>query len=436
MTLPTRNAILLFAAATLLFLGAAVDAIFLWAGLLADAGIVALLLLEGKLLRKQTVQVSRAWSRQLQINRPAELIVQLSHHGSRPVRVALIQTWPNAIEGERKPVELTLSPGESVELRLPATPRTRGQVTLPPLQIDTHFRAGLGSIRTLLDDQLQTIVYPDLQRVSEYDKLRRSRSLTQAGFHRQRVVGHGKEFDQMRNYLPGDDFRDVNWKATARLHRPITNLYQAERSRDILICVDHGRMMANPVGQGSTLDRAVDAALMLTHVARAEGDRVGLTLFRDRITTTVKPASDAATSKLILKHLASAQPNALFTNYAALVESLRKRQSHRCLIFIFTNLSDPQLATDLSNLMPALSKRHVVVVVSLRDTLLERVAAGPAADKHAIHDVLAARQLLLERSEHTRKLVNAGVHLLEADADQLDVATINRYLAIKNRQIL
>ncbi len=250
------------------------------------------------------------------------------------------------------------------------------------------------------------------------------------------MLGSGREFDQLRDYFPDDDFRDINWKATARHNRPITNVYQAERSRDVLLCLDCGRMMGNPIGNVTALDCAIDASIMLAHVAVRQGDRVGLVLFRDVVHRFIKPAAGMSAVNRVIEELVDARAQGVFPSYAALMAALRAHHNRRSLVLLFTDLNDPQLAANLAEVLPATSRRHLIIVISLRDPLLDRVASGPAEDRRGVYQVIAARQLATERATRVRELQKIGATVVEAGADSLTVKLLNSYLAIKARQLL
>jgi uncharacterized protein (DUF58 family) len=309
-------------------------------------------------------------------------------------------------------------------------------VTFPPLEVNHRLPWGLAVRRAHVQTGGQVTVYPDLASLWAYERLRRSQALRQMGVHRQRQLGAGWEYEQLRDYLPDDDYRDVNWKATARRQYPVTTLYQAEKSRDILLCLDCGRMMGNPVGEGSTLDHAVNAAIMVAYAAMREGDRVGTILFSDRPQTVLKPKTGVHAIHQVIENLVDATPQPVFPSYGALVEAIRRQQSHRSLVILFTDLNDPQLAADLAALMPLLSRRHVVVTASLQDTYLEQKAEDQAPSREELYQVLAAQELVTERQSHRQALRRAGVHVLETDARSLSIQSVNQYLSVKSRQLL
>lgn len=433
MTIPTRWAVLALMPGLLLCAMAAVDARWVVAAAAADAAVLLAIFVQGKVLARRRIVVRRRWQGQLQIDRPAVLQWEVENAQGRAADVTLRQHWPAGWDGPAGPWHVSLAPHERVVIEATATPRRRGNASLPPLVMDVTQRPSLAVHRREVDDALEAVVYPNLSAIRAYEQLRRSRALRAAGFHRQRLVGAGREFDHLREYMEGDDYRDINWAATARAGRPRTNLYQAERSRDVILCIDGGRMMGNPIGKHTTLDYAIDAAMLLAHACRDQSDRVGLVTFRDRVQTIIRPATTNHT--LILKTLASFDDRPVFPNYLSLVETLRSRQTHRSLIFLMTDLSDPQLARDLVELLPVLGGRHVVVVVAMRDMLIERVADGPAM-KDQLGRVLAARTLVRERQEYERQLQHAGIGVLHCDAQQLSLELVNRYMSIKARQLL
>ncbi|MEM7576735.1 MAG: DUF58 domain-containing protein [Planctomycetota bacterium] len=391
--------------------------------------------LQGRNIRDDSVNAVRDWGGQPQAGKNAMFRITLENRLSRSVRVRVEQPWPSTVDAEEDRWDVPLGPRETVTLETRATPRDRGPLVLPPLTLDLALPASLAVFRSVREDGGTATVLPDMSAVRHYEKLRRSRALRAAGFHRQRTIGLGREFDQMREYVRGDDFRDINWKATARTGVPRTNHYQVERSRDLLLCIDAGRLMGSPVGRRTALDHAVDAALLLTYAAHDQADRVGLVTFADRVETVIRPATTNGSH--ILKTLAALESRPLFPNYLSLVETLRSRQTHRGLIFLLTDLSDPQLSEDLVDAMPLLVARHLVVVVSLRDALFERVASGQETDRRfGVTHVFAARQLARERRQRSAQLRKAGVSVLEADAEQLTLAVMNHYLAVKSRQLI
>jgi uncharacterized protein (DUF58 family) len=432
---PGRRTLLFAGILALLLIAAVAEHLVVLAAILGDLLLIGYCMLEGRSLAGANVDVrAEAWP-SLQVGREAILRYRISNRSNRAIIVRIRQPWPTSVEAKENEAETTVASGEIVDVGLAITPRSRGSIDVDPTEIDVRYRSDWARHRRR--SRVPALrVLPSLRGLSEYDALRRDRASMLGGLHRQRMVGAGREFEQLRDYMADDDFRDINWRATARRRKPITNTYQAERSRDLILCLDCGRMMGNPIGGATALDHAIDAAIMLAHVANRQGDRVGLALFRDVVERFVKPAAGLLAVNRIINELVDAKAQSVFPSYAAMLSALRAHQNRRSLVLLFTDLNDPQLAANLAEALPSASRRHVVVVISLRDPMLDRVASGPAVDRQGVYQVVAARQLAIERATRSRELERIGAHVLEADADSLTVKLLNMYLSIKARQLL
>ena len=438
MTVPTRPALGLLALGLPLCLIGAYEPRALVAAVVLNAAVGLAVLFQGRRLRRQPPRVRLELPDPPQARRPAPARVIAENPGPRARRVRI--TLPTDHDNAFDPPVVTfdLAPRERVSRAVELRADRRGVLRMPAPDVAVTVAGGLAAVRLTGAAPEPVTVYPSLSALGDYETLSRSRAYRAAGYHRQRQIGAGREFEQLREYLPGDDYRDVNWKATARSGVPRTNLYQTERSRDVLLCVDGGRFLNQRLDDRTLLDHAIDAALLLSRAAADQGDRVGLITFRERVETVVRPSTTSGPT--ILRTLAGFEGQPAFPGYLPLVEALRSRQSHRALVFLFTDLNDPQLAEDLAELMPRLAKRHLVVVVSLRDGLVDRVARGRAADAgggpQGVQRVLAAARMNHDRHAAAHKLTQRGVQVLEADAERLGLDVINRYLAIKARQLV
>ena len=180
----------------------------------------------------------------------------------------------------------------------------------------------------------------------------------------------------------------------------------------------------------------MDAGILLRHVANRQGDRIGLMLFRDVVHQVVKPAAGVVAVRRMMEVLVDAKSEGVFPSYAALMAALWLHQNRRSLVLLFTDLNDPQLAANLVEVMPSISRKHLLVVISLTDVLLDKVADGAAANSRELFRAIAARKLTSERQMRTRELQRAGAMVLQANSESLSVNLINTYLSIKTRQLL
>ncbi len=438
MIVPGRLATMLAALLALVLVGAVVDTRLVVPVVLLDIALVAAVLLTGRRLRRLAVDVRRDGSSRAHVGRELELVFRIANRSPRDVVVRLRQPWPIGVvpktAGEFS--EVRVAAGEVVRAALAATPHTRGAVAIPQATYEVRpATTDLARVRGVVEGTHMR-VFPSLNQLSAFEALRQHHASALAGAHRHRMIGAGRDFDQLRDYVPDDDYREVNWKATARRHKPITTVYQAERSQDVLLCLDCGRMMGNPVGGGTALDHAIDAAIMLAHVANRQGDRVGLALFRDVVTRFLKPAGGMSSVNRLIEELVDARAESVFPSYSSLVGALRAHQTRRAFVFLFTDLNDPQLTANLIDVLPLATRRHAVVVVGMRDPLVDEVATGGATDRRGLYQALAARHISNERATRVRQLQRFGATVLESDAGSLSTRTINAYLAAKAKQMV
>src|SRR5919199_2983552 len=195
---------------------------------------------------------------------------------------------------------------------------------------------------------------------------RRSR-LEEFGIHRSRLAGRGTEFERIRDYTPDDEYRRIDWKATARRHRPMTRVYEVERSQNVFLVLDAGRMMAGRAGPLAKLDYAVNAALMLAHVALGCGDRVGLMVVSDDVDAYLPLGKGQAQFNQCLELLYGVEARLCHVDYRAALEQIARRCKRRSLVVFFTDLVDEETSAELVTYMRLLRPVHLPLCVTLRD---------------------------------------------------------------------
>jgi len=426
--------------ALLLAAGCALLAAFypplVWGVAVLDALILVIIFIDGISLRRSTVEAMLHCPHRGEIGLPLAVIMAVSNPGRRRLRVKIEVQWPEDFECATNTSHIDVGPLSQAACKFVGRPRRRGLLTFFPPVVTASFQIPFGVLRFEAPVSDAVRIYPDMTAVRQYESLRRHRALGLSGVHRRRLLGSGREFEQLRDYLPDDEFRDINWRASAHHQKLISNLYQIERRQDVLICMDSSRLMARPSGDRTTLDYAVSAAILLAHVAGIERDNIGLLVFRDLVTGYVKPASGEAAKNRIVEKLVEVQSEQVFPSFFGLVSAIRSRQARRGMVFIFTDLNDPQLVENLRLAAPAICRRHLVTVFSLRDPLLSAVAGSGAATAAGVAQVLAARSLSLERESSLVELTRTGVVIIESNADALNLDVINHYLSIRTRQLV
>jgi uncharacterized protein (DUF58 family) len=256
------------------------------------------------------------------------------------------------------------------------------------------------------------------------------------GFRPVRYLGDGAEFDYLREYSPDDDYRKIDWKATARHQRPMTRQYDLERSQTLMLVLDAGRMMCAEIGAMSKLDYAINAALLLAYVAVERDDAVGLAVFADELETFVPPGKGLRQVGLLADQLYAVQPVLREPNYGEAFAYLRRRTQRRALVVTFTDLIDREASAQLLANVLALAPRHLPLVVTLRDDRLDALARLRPDEARQAYERAVATDLLAQRRLALAALRAGGALVLDAAPRDLTVATVNRYLEIKARAAL
>jgi uncharacterized protein (DUF58 family) len=365
------------------------------------------------------------------------------HADWRPTRVRLFDQLPAAVEREGAmplvPVADERMGGTASERTVPVRlfGRERGVHALGPVALEVEGPLGLmrAVVRWPMDDVLT--VAPSIAGVRRYRLLALQHRLTDLGVRSIRRRGEGTTFSAMREYVPGDDPRRIDWKATARRQSVIVREHTIEQGQTILIAVDAGRLMTQLAGDLPRFEHALQAALVLADVALHSGDRVGLMLFDDAVRAFVPPARGAETLSRLREALIPARASLVEPDYAAAFRTLAARHRRRSLVVLFTDVIDPRSSGALVAHTTRSAGRHLPVVVALRNDAL--VAAASPADRRttsALYESAAAEELLSAREEALQQMRRAGVDVVDASPTQLSAAVVNRYLEIKARGVL
>lgn len=279
-------------------------------------------------------------------------------------------------------------------------------------------------------------VYPNLLDVRRYDLLLRQNRLQELGLRHSRLFGEGTEYERLREYLPDDEFRRINWKATARRNRPVTVEYQTERSQTVMAVIDAGRMMQSPVAQMAKLDYVVNAVLLFSYVATGLGDKIGLLTFADQIQQFLSPQAGRGQFYRLLEHLYALEAQPIEPDYGIALSYLRLKQRKRALTIIFTDLSGGMSLSSLVTHVSLLAKHSLPLVVTISDPDVHAAAQQRPSNSLGVYQQVAAQRLLSERQLILDGLRRQGALTLDVPANQLSISVINQYLTLKAKMQL
>ena len=307
----------------------------------------------------------------------------------------------------------------------------RGHHELPPVASASVGPLGLARVGHPLGAGETVAVYPDLVAARVLISALRRELVGQSSRRARGPLGLGTDFESVREYTPDDDIRQLNWRATARLGRPMSNQYRLERDRELTCLIDCGRLMGAPSGDGTLLDVMLDVTTVLALAADELGDRCGALAFDDRVRRAIAPGHRSG--RAVVDGLFDLQPSRADSDFEQAFG--RVGRSRRGLIAVFTDLVDEAAARSLLRGVPVLARRHSVLVVSATDPALAAAAApvGDAATPLELATAIVSRDVLAVRARAVQQLRRAGATVLEAPAPQLPARCLDAYLRLKTR---
>jgi uncharacterized protein (DUF58 family) len=402
-----------------------------WIVLVAAAAVA-----DATLARRVPLHVERNVEQRLSLGGSHTVRLRLRNRGRRAVWLRIKDTPPAAFHAPLRLLQATLPGFAEVEAAYPIIPLRRGDHCFGAVYVQGRGPLGLGIWQRRFELPQPVRVYPNLQEVERYERLLRLQRLTEVGIETLRGRGEGTQFESLRDYVDGDPFRNIDWKATARRGKPITRQYEVDRSQTVLLMLDTGRMMTSePAGEGpvrlSKLDYSINAALLLAHVAVAHGDAVGLLVFGGRVQSFVPPRKGHGQVARLMEQMVPLQPELEEPDYAAAFATLGQRARKRALIVLFTDLVDAQASERLLAHVAALRTRHLPLLVTQRDADVEHLAQAAPAEIEDAYRRGIATQLLQEREIALARLRSRGVLVVDVAPGKLTVSAVNEYLRLK-----
>lgn len=381
-------------------------------------------------------EAQRQHDNRLSLGADNPIHLSLANRSARPATFSLRDEPPAAFSADPQLFAGQIDPWGQWRGLYRVRPLRRGDYAFGAINLRWQGPLGLVTRQGRIDAGASVKVYPNLLDVRRYDLLLRRNRLQELGLRPSRQFGEGSEFERLREYLPDDDFRRIDWKATARRHRPITVEYETERSQTVIALLDAGRMMQSPVAQIAKLDYAVNAVLFLAYVASGKGDKVGLMTFADDVLHYVSPHQGRGQFYRMLELLYALEAQPVEPDYGRALSYLAAKQRRRALVVIFTDLSGGLSMQALASHVSTLARHSLPLVVTVSDPDLHTMAHVQPDSSLAVYQRAAARQLLDERQLTLDHLRRQGVQSLDVPANQLSSAVINRYLELKGRQML
>lgn len=365
-----------------------------------------------------------------------EIAIHVENRYRFPVQLGIIDEVPEQFQRRDVWFEARLPAGGRKTLTYRLRPVKRGEYTFGQIRLFVQTRLALVQRRFTLGNSRTLPVYPSFTRLRTYELMAVSQRLSDVGAKRLRRIGHSMEFDQIKQYVPGDDYRTLNWKATARQGQLMVNAYTDERSQSIYCIIDKSRAMRMPFNGLSLLDYAINATLALSKVVMLKEDKAGLITISEKKGAVI-PA-DRKTGQLgrIMEVLYKEKTRYLETNLELLYTTIRQTAKQRSLLVLFTNFESLSGMKRQLPVLKRIAKFHALVVIFFENTELAKLTSKHAANIEEIYLQTIASKFAFEKKQIVRELNLHGIQTILTAPEDLTVTTINKYLEIKARQYL
>ncbi|MFD1659389.1 DUF58 domain-containing protein [Streptomyces caeni] len=407
-----------------------------WTGVLAVNGTLALACACDFALAApvRRLGLTRSGDTSVRLGETADVTLTVTNPSGRPLRAHLRDAWPPSswlpgTEAAASRNRLTVPPGERRRLTTRLRPTRRGDRHADRVTIRSYGPLGLFSRQGTHEVPWTVRVLPAFtSRKHLPSKLARLRELD--GRTSVLTRGEGTEFDSLRDYVPGDDTRSIDWRATARQSRVAVRTWRPERDRHILIVLDTGRTSAGRVGDAPRLDASMDAALLLAALASRAGDRVDLLAYDRRVRALVQGRAAREVLPSLVDAMATLEPELIETDARGLTATALRTAPRRSLIVLLTTLDAAPVEEGLLPVLSRLTQRHTVLLASVGDPYIARMATARGTTD-AVYDAAAAAQAQAERTRTAEQLRRHGVTVVDATPEDLAPALADAYLALK-----
>ncbi|MBS1921709.1 MAG: DUF58 domain-containing protein [Bacteroidetes bacterium] len=367
------------------------------------------------------------------IGDPNKVLLHLKNKYHFPVRLSIIDELPVQFQERNWLRKLKLDSGSEHEFTYSLCPASRGEYEFGNINVYVHGPLSLIKRRYIFPEIKIVKVYPSYVQMQRYQLLAVSNKLQEAGVKRIRKIGHSMEFEQIKEYVRGDDYRTINWKATARKSDLMVNNYTDERSQQVYCLINKGRVMKMPFDGMTLLDHAINSSLVLSNIALVKQDKAGLITFAENLDTFLPADKKPTQMNLVLESLYRQKTQFLEPDFEKLFSVIRNRITNRSLLILFTNFESIE---SLQRELPALKKiahYHLLLVVFFENTELTSLTQYKTATIEDIYIKTIAEKFAYEKRLMVRELHKNGIPSILSTPEQLTVNTVNKYLELKTR---
>ena len=353
-----------------------------------------------------------------------------------PSRLTVIDEIPFQFQARDTEFNLTIESGKNKTIEYVVHPFKRGEYSFGALNIFVRSPIGFIQKRYRFSQDMTVPVYPSFLQMRKYELLAISNNLTNSGIKKIRKTGSNAEFDQIKEYVYGDDYRTINWKATARKNKLMINQFQDEKSQQVYSVIDMGRVMKMPFEGLSLMDYAINSSLVISNIAMLKQDKAGIITFSHKVQSIVLAERRSAQLQKILELLYNQKTGYLESDFEKLYINIKTKINQRSLLLLYTNFESLSGLQRQLKYLRRLAKDHLLVVIFFENTELRASADKPAISTEEIYNKTIAEKFIYEKKLIVKELEKYGLHCILTDPKKLSVNTINKYLELKARGLI
>lgn len=384
----------------------------------------------------QRFSASRTTTEKLSNGDENPVAISIESGYSFPVSIKVIDEIPFQFQLRNFEVRRRIAAGSTDKFEYRLRPNERGEYTFGKLNVYVSSPLHLVSRRFAFDKGQMVPTYPSFIQLRKYDLMAFSNQLFQYGLKKIRRIGHTMEFEQIKEYVTGDDIRTINWKATAKKKQLMVNQFQDERSQNVYMAIDKGRAMKMPFNGLSLLDYAINSTLVLANVILKKQDKAGMFAFSKKVENRVAAERRSLQMQRIMETLYNINTDYFESDFGRLYGDIKKNITQRSLILLYTNFETLDGLKRQLPYLKGIAKNHLLVVVFFENIELEEVIHKKAENIQEIYDQVIAEKFAFEKRLIVQELKKYGIYSVLTKPENLTVDSINKYLEIKARGIL
>lgn len=379
----------------------------------------------------QPIQVQRKVNNRLNLGDENKVTVTIYNKTNQPINFSLIEGFPVEMQVRATVFKGILGSDGKKEFQYQFVPKRRGEFFFEDVFVIIRSMFFLASRRVDVPLKETVHVYPSVLQMKKYELQVFQQQKTSAGIKKIRRLGNNSEFEQIKNYVQGDELKTINWKATSRRNELMVNQYQEEKSQNIYCIIDKSRNMLMEFNELSMLDYSINSSLVFSNIALRKGDKAGLITYSDKIGTMLAAERSGGQMRRIQEALYNQKTQYKESNFELLYQSIRRTVRSRSLLVLFTNFETEFAMRRAMPYLRKLNQKHVLMVVFFQNSELQELAFQPSKTIHEVYQSAVAERMISIKTRIARELKQNGIQTVLTLPEELSINTINKYLELK-----